>query len=62
MKNPYTTCKAPGCGRRFRPYAPLRGRQKYCSDACRQRQFYWSFKRRHRGRRYAAVMGYERTS
>jgi hypothetical protein len=59
-KSRYATCKAPGCGKKFTPYAPQKGRQKYCSDACRQRSFYWSFKKKNRGKRYASVMGYER--
>jgi len=52
-------CEAPGCDVRFAPHPPLRKRQRFCSDACRQREFYWSFKKKHGGQRYAAVMGFE---
>jgi hypothetical protein len=52
-------CEAPGCDVRFVPHPPLRKRQRFCSDACRQREFYWSFKKKHGGQRYAAVMGFE---
>jgi hypothetical protein len=61
-KSQYVVCQAPGCQRRFIPYRPLRGRQRFCSPACRQRDFYWTFKRKHRGKRYAAVMGYGRSA
>jgi hypothetical protein len=52
-------CEAPGCDVRFVPHPPLRKRQRFCSDACRQREFYWSFKKKHGGQRYASVMGFE---
>ncbi len=46
-------CAAPGCSKSFSPPAFTSRRQRYCSNACRQRAFYWEFKRRHRVR-YAA--------
>jgi hypothetical protein len=45
-------CAAPGCRRRFSPHISKQGRQRYCSNTCRQRAFYWTFKDR-RGMRYA---------
>ncbi len=54
------TCQAPDCGKKFRPYGPLALRQRFCSPACRQRAFYWEFKKKNKGKRYASVMGYGR--
>ena len=45
-------CAAPGCRRRFAPHVSKKGRQRYCSNTCRQRAFYWAFKES-RGVRYA---------
>ena len=44
------TCEAPGCGKSFRAYV---ARQRFCSNGCRSRAFYWDFKER-TGERYAA--------
>jgi hypothetical protein len=44
------TCEAPGCGKGFRAYV---ARQRFCSNGCRSRAFYWDFKDR-TGERYAA--------
>jgi hypothetical protein len=51
-------CQAPGCDNKFVPYGPLASRQRFCSSTCRQRAFYWEFKKKHRGKRYAQVRGY----
>ena len=43
-------CEAPGCGKSFRAYVD---RQRFCSNGCRSRAFYWDFKDK-TGERYAA--------
>jgi hypothetical protein len=43
-------CQAPGCGKTFRAYVD---RQRFCSNGCRSRAFYWDFKDK-TGERYAA--------
>lgn len=43
-------CEAPNCGQKFEAYV---ARQRFCSDACRARAFYWDYKNE-TGERYAA--------